>query len=628
MNGDSILVVVHSPEEREWLTQVFQPHWTLEMLAPGSAVADLLSRTPALLVLELKAEGMRWLEAWRSDLRTRAIPVLGLVEADTVAREDSAIAEVDDYVVRPLAESQLLARVRSLLRRREREQSLRRREEAIAVLDSLLLYAPLGFALFDRHYRYLRINDVLADINGQPVAAHLGRTLREMVPVNAPLVEPILDRIFASGEPVTEVEIRGETPRATGVVRHWMCSFFPVRVQGRIESVGALVTEITDRKQAEEALLDSDRRKDRFLATLAHELRNPLAPISNALEILRTTDASTEDATYARDLLDRQVRQMVRLIDDLLDVSRLRIGKIELKRERVALDDVVNAALETCRPTIDGNGQELTVALPPQQVFLDADPLRLAQVLANLLNNATKYTGPKGHIRLTAQVEGNWVTIRLRDTGVGIRAELLPRIFEMFRQSVPAGTGGRGGLGVGLGLVKALVEQHGGVVEATSEGLGCGSEFIVKLPLAPDAVPTPSKRTPVPSAPPSKAKRILVVDDSVDAARSLARLLRLNGNEVRTAHDGPSALEAFTAFHPDVTFLDIGMPGMDGYEVARRIRSAGDSTSLLVALTGWGQDEDRRRSQEAGFDLHIVKPVEPEQLRELLTREPSAGVGV
>lgn len=377
--------------------------------------------------------------------------------------------------------------------------------------------------------------------------------------------------------------------------------------------------------QAVQALREEARHRDRFLATLAHELRNPLAPIRNALEILRTADASAADAAYARDLLERQVRQMVRLIDDLLDVSRLRVGKIDLRRERVALDDVVNAALETCRPALDAAGHALTVSLAPEPVVLDGDPLRLAQVLANLLLNAAKYTAPGGRIGLAAAREGDRVAIRVCDSGAGIRPEQLPHVFEMFRKPVAAGIEGQGGLGVGLGLVKALVEQHGGTVAARSDGLGMGSEFTVRLPMASGpAAPRPASALTAPARAPGC--RVLVVDDSLDAARSLARLLRLGGHEVRTAHDGPAAVDAFVEFAPEVVFLDIGMPIMDGYEVARRIRALPSKPPvLLVAVTGWGQEEDRRRSRAAGIDVHLVKPVEPDQLRELLARGTDKG---
>jgi PAS domain S-box-containing protein len=367
-------------------------------------------------------------------------------------------------------------------------------------------------------------------------------------------------------------------------------------------------------------LLEAHRRKDEFLATLAHELRNPLAPMRNAVELLKYSD---EDATLkeqALSVIGRQFDQMVRLIDDLLDISRISQGKVRVCKERVELAAVVRSALETVRPLIDARSHELTVTLPPQAIYLDADPTRLAQVISNLLNNAAKYNENGGHIWLTAERQANEAVVSVRDTGIGIAPEHLPHIFEMFSQLAPALERSHGGLGIGLSLVRGLVELHGGTVEARSDGIGRGSEFIVRLPVVDLPVPHEPQEPPGEATVASSRKcRILVVDDNQDAAHSLALMLQVTGHETRTASDGLEATQAAAAFLPDVIVLDIGLPKMNGYEVARHIRRQPWGTSMaLIALTGWGQEEDKRRAFEAGFDQHLTKPVQTVALEKLL----------
>ncbi len=378
--------------------------------------------------------------------------------------------------------------------------------------------------------------------------------------------------------------------------------------------------------QLYQALREADRRKDEFLATLAHELRNPLAPIRNSLQILKMPRVDAETVQRSRDMMERQVHHLVRLVDDLLDVSRVMRGKIELRKEKVELATVVARAVETVQPLVDAQGHELSVRLPSQSLLLDADPVRLAQVVGNLLTNAAKYTEPNGLIGLTAERDGDLAVLRIRDDGIGIAPHMLPRIFELFVQVDHAATRSQGGLGIGLTLVKNLVEMHGGTVEAHSPGLGQGSELVVRLPLSAREPEKPEGReiADARQVPPSSGLRLLVVDDNQDAANSLAMLLRLQGHEVRVAHDGPAALEMVDVYRPEMVFLDIGMPGMDGYEVARRLRrQPGLESVRLAALTGWGQQEDRRRTAEAGFDHHLVKPVEPAALEGLLAGLPT-----
>ncbi len=371
------------------------------------------------------------------------------------------------------------------------------------------------------------------------------------------------------------------------------------------------------RKFANE-LSESDRRKDEFLAMLAHELRNPLAPIRNALQILRLTDDDDDAVKSAAEVMERQVGQMVRLVDDLLDVSRISRGKIELRRERIELASTVNDAIEAARSLARSLGHELTVTLPSQPVFLDADPVRLAQLVGNLLNNACKFTPRGGRISLMVAQDGEQLVLKVRDSGIGIAADQLTRIFEMFTQVDTSLERSQSGLGIGLTLVKNLVEMHGGTVEAHSAGVGQGSEFVVRLPIVADAMESPP--TAVNESSFTSAPRILVVDDNRDSADSLATLLKLAGSKTHTAYDGLEAVEAVAAFRPDVVLLDIGLPKLNGYEAARKIREQPQGDEIvLIALTGWGQETDRRRSSEAGFNRHLVKPVEYDQLTKLLS---------
>jgi PAS domain S-box-containing protein len=375
--------------------------------------------------------------------------------------------------------------------------------------------------------------------------------------------------------------------------------------------------DVTQRKRAEDALKDADRRKDEFLATLAHELRNPLAPIRNGLQIMRLSNGERESVEKARTMMERQLGQMVHLVDDLLDLSRISRGKIELRKERVELARVVQQAVETSRPLIEASGHDLTITVPPGPVYVDADVTRLAQVFSNLLNNAAKYTERGGRVELAVRRRGGEVVVSVTDNGVGIPAHMLPRVFEMFTQVDRHLERSQGGLGIGLSIVKKLVEMHGGSVGVESDGPGTGSEFTVWLPVVLSvAEPTGGDEEP---ALPSSRRKVLVVDDNVDAAMSLAMMLNLMGNEAKTAHDGLEALDVAAAFRPDLMLLDIGMPRLNGHETARRIRQQPWGKGVaLVALTGWGQEEDRRKSGEAGFDSHMVKPIEPAALEKLL----------
>jgi signal transduction histidine kinase/CheY-like chemotaxis protein len=393
------------------------------------------------------------------------------------------------------------------------------------------------------------------------------------------------------------------------------------RTQRRLESEQENLRQSVDlQRQMRDAMTESDRRKDEFLATLAHELRNPLAPVRNAIHILRARMPPTPELQWARDVIDRQVTQMTRLIDDLMDVSRISRGTFELRREHVALDNVVRSAVETSRPSIDASGHELSVHLASEPIYLDADVIRLAQVFANLLNNAAKYTGPGGRIAVTAERETGMVLVTVQDSGIGIPAEKLTQVFEPFTQLDHSLERSRGGLGIGLALARRLVEMHGGTIEAHSPGPGAGSQFVVRLPLSARqgglGAVTSAVRLPTPAV---ARYRILIADDNNDSATSLGILLNDAGYEVRTAGDGVQALETASQFRPNIALLDIGMPKLNGYDVARQLRAQPWGRQMrLIAITGWGGAEHRQQTTQAGFDHHLTKPVDPAALTELL----------
>ncbi|MGH7524916.1 MAG: CHASE3 domain-containing protein [Gemmatimonadales bacterium] len=401
----------------------------------------------------------------------------------------------------------------------------------------------------------------------------------------------------------------------------------PIRdADGRVLGAVLVFRDISERREAESRLREADRRKDEFLAVLAHELRNPLAPLRHALEVLHLAPGDPASVGQVGGIMERQLQHMVRLIDDLMDVSRITSNRLELRRETIDIAAVVHGALETCGPLLAQSRHALKLTLPPHPLHVDADRARLAQAFANLLNNAIKYTEPGGRIWLTVERDGNEVGITVRDSGIGIPEAMLGRVFEMFVQVDSSIDRAQGGLGIGLQLVKRIVEMHGGSVVARSTGPGRGSEFVVRLPVAltPAAGSRPSEGTAGPAA----RRRVLVADDNADAADTLAMMLRMKGHEVAVARDGVEALEVGAQFQPEVAMLDIGMPKMDGLEVARRMRASDWGRGImLIALTGWGQEDDRRRSRDAGFDHHIVKPVELATLEAVLGQPPRPPAG-
>lgn len=505
--------------------------------------------------------------------------------------------------------------------RKETQAALMSREQQLQhVTDN----AAVMVVQCSRDLKYVFVNKTTAEFFGRTVDEIIGRPIVEVIGADA------LEAI----RPHVEMVLRGERVEYEGVVPYarrgprWMRGVYvPDRnVQGDVVGWIGAIADLTEHKrmvealrESEEALRESDRRKDRFLATLAHELRNPLSPIRYSIAMLKMKGTEDAKALAAYDVIDRQVSSMARLLDELLDINKLGRDNLQILRENVALEAVIANAIETMRPLIESRRHEIEVVLPGAPVKLDADPVRLAQVFGNLLNNAAKYMDPGGRIKLTADVESGSVVVRVKDNGIGIAPESLPHLFEMFSQVPVARERAQGGIGIGLSLAKGLVELHGGTIEAHSEGVGKGAEFLVRLPIAtgasvPAADPTPRFR---PGA--KGGRRILIADDLKDNADSLAIMLRSIGHEVHVVNDGESAVAAALELQPEIMLLDIGMPYLNGYEACRRIRQQPRGRSIfLIAQTGWGQDDDKRRAEEAGFDHHLLKPVDGDALLALL----------
>jgi PAS domain S-box-containing protein len=525
-----------------------------------------------------------------------------------------------DFQIAPLRDAggritHLIPSAVEITARRRSEASLR---EANALLDVIFASAPIGLAFWDRELRFVRVNERLAEINGIPVAEHLGKRPDELLP-DIPDVPALMEQwreLLRTGEPLNGVEIVGSTPARPGEVRSWSEDFFPVRIGQQVVGLGAVVTETTERKRQEQQLRDADRRKDEFLAMLAHELRNPLGAISNATAVLGRYQTQDPQLATVRGMLDRQVRQLGRLVDDLLDVARIAQDKLVLRRTRTELADAIRQAVEANGGAADARGHRLDVRLPSRRMTVDADPARLAQIVSNLLHNAVKYTPEGGRIEVTLAAEGAEAVVTVRDDGPGIAPELLGRVFDLFAQGDRGVDRADGGLGIGLTLVQRLVEMHGGRVEAESSP-GHGATFRVRLPLLDGADAAPAS-VPVAESGAAPPLRVLVVDDNEDVLTSMTMLLELEGHAVTTAQDAGSTMRAVADFHPDVVLLDLGLPGADGYAVARRLRAELGDEVLLVAITGYGQPEDRAKSRAAGFDHHLLKPVDFDALQRLL----------
>jgi PAS domain S-box-containing protein len=491
-------------------------------------------------------------------------------------------------------------------------------------LQAIIARAPIPIAIaHDPACRFISANAALASLLGMPAEANISltpppgqkepyriqRNGRDIPPDELPMQYAIAHRMSMSNE----IEI----VRADGSVVFVQNDVEPLYdTHGTIYGCVSVCVDLTDRKLAEIALREADRRKDEFLATLSHELRNPLAPIRTAVEVMRLARDNPALLEQARATLERQLQHLVRITDDLLDVSRITQNKIELRRRRLDLRTIVHGAIEAIQPLMDSRAQTLALDLPDQPLWADADATRLTQAFSNLLNNAAKYTECGGQISIGAAADGTDAEITVADTGIGMAPEMLPRIFDMFTQLQAHRDRTFGGLGIGLSLARRLVELHDGTIDARSDGPGRGSIFTVRLPMAsaPDEEAQPVQKD---VRPPARC-RVLIAEDNADAAEMMEMMLVIKGYDVRVARDGTDAVAIAVTFKPHIVFLDIGMPLIDGYEAARRIRDILGPGVSLIALTGWGQDEDKRRSREAGFDHHLTKPPEPEMVEQLI----------
>jgi PAS domain S-box-containing protein len=505
-------------------------------------------------------------------------------------------------------------------RRKAIEKALHKREQE---LSDFLENAVEGMHRLGANGKILWANKAELELLGYMPQEYIGRHIAEFH-VDREAIEDILGKL-RRGETLYDYPARIRCK--DGAIKHVLMHSNALVEDGELVSTRCMTRDVTDRVRLEEELnqkleelADLDRRKDEFLAMLGHELRNPLAPIMTSLELIRMHSHDTAQIARSRDMIARQVTLMTRLVDDLLDVSRITRGKIELKKQSIPLDSAVERALEITRPLIDERCHRLTLNLPGEPVWLLGDPARLSQVLANLLHNAAKYTDAGGCISLTARIEGDRLILVVGDNGIGLDAQLREKVFDLFVQGANSIERARGGMGLGLTLVRSLVQLHGGSVEARSAGPGCGSEFVVTLPLGTPSIEPALRKEPEPeNFPMAPERKILIVDDNIDAAVSLGELLKACGHDIHIAHDGASAIDEAARLRPDVVILDIGLPTMNGYQVAQRLRSdVGLASSLLVAVTGYAQERDRVSAQAAGFDHHFAKPLDVNKLADIL----------
>ncbi|HEX7334068.1 MAG TPA: ATP-binding protein [Pyrinomonadaceae bacterium] len=669
-NRRLIVLADDNADMRDYVSRLLSDRYEVVAVGDGQAALDVVEKKlPDLVLSDVMMpvmDGIEFLGRIRADEQTREIPVILLsARAGEESRIEALKASADDYLVKPFSSRELLATVDAHIKTVEIRRQRKLAELAIAKQNKrlLVLWEAAGVLLttedpntmlrglfekireslsLDVYFNFMvpETKDVLELVSCAGVDEEMARSISPLAfgqavcgtvaMRRAPIVATFIQQ---SSEPMVQL-VKGLGLRA------YACN--PLMAGGRLlgtlsfasrsrdsfeqeeieflEIISHYVTLAYERLHLIDKLREQDRRKDEFLATLAHELRNPLAPILNGLQLIRLSNQDQVRLDHATTIMQRQIEQMVRLVDDLLDVGRISRNKLELRKEMVDLESVVRSAVDTSRPVIEASQNDLQIALPAQKVLLDADPVRLAQVVSNLLNNAARYSRPGGRISLTVTAADGELIIKVSDTGIGIAPEKLSQIFDMFVQLDSSDPHPQGGLGVGLTLVRRLIEMHGGTVEAHSDGAGKGSEFIVRLAtLATETVQAPEVETESTSSAP---RRILVVDDNVDSAESMAMMLELSGHAVVMAHDGAEAVELAKQFQPDVAFLDLGMPKLNGYEAARSIREQPwGRQMLLVALTGWGQEDDKRRTREAGFDAHIVKPIDFAVLEKLLATD-------
>jgi len=611
------------------------------MVVLATTVSALLVSAGAMLVYETRA------------YRTAAVEDLG-TQADIVARASAAALAFDDPVA--AKENLALLRVRPQIlgavietpagqrfadyRAAELSPSVVLRfdpgnlVDGVRIADDQILVVhpimesdgPAGRVMILARYELAsRIRDYLG-ILGAVLVASLAVALLLSATLQRAITQPIIAVTDVAHSVMERRDFSLRVPKRSNDEVGYLVEAFNAmlaevgRRAAALEKTNlSLSREMDERRVAESALRTADRRKDEFLATLAHELRNPLAPLRNALAILKLAGSDPRVTAEAREMMDRQLTQMVHLVDDLLDVSRITTGKLALRREPVELGTVVASAADTVTPYIETRQHTLRMALPREPVHLYADPTRLAQVFSNLLHNAAKFTPPGGRVELTGELDGAAVVVRVTDNGIGIAPDMLGAVFEMFAQADQSLERAHAGLGVGLTLARRLVELHGGTLTAISEGVGRGSQFIVRLPIAKAGALEASRQAPSSGNAAATGHRVLLVDDNRDFANSLAVILRALGNEVRVVHDGEAALALVQGWRPEIGFLDIGLPRINGYDLARALRAREATAQMtLVAITGWGQESDRQRAFAAGFDHHLVKPAEPARVIEIL----------
>jgi PAS domain S-box-containing protein len=614
----------------------------LQAQTAGEALRRIAEHMPQLILLDVILPDMNGIELCRrikSDPKTSHIIILQISasKVEVADRIHGLEGGADSYLTEPVEPEVLVASVRSLLRLYEREEENRRLAQAAQErerqLQSTFEQASEALLVCDNGGRITRASDRAAAVAGQdPV----GKLFSQVFPLEFNPAVRFRAPAQGAAEAFTLSDLANVEPgslseasllRGDGTRIYLQFSCRQLQRDADLEPVGYTValTDITQRRQLEEELKRRmeelkvvDRRKDDFLATLAHELRNPLAPIRNAAAILQRLHVEDADVQWCREIIEQQVGQLGRLLDDLLDLSRITRDRLELRKERVDLERVIHSAVDISRPLVDEFRHELNVSLPPEPVDVMADEVRLTQILSNLLNNAAKYTEPGGKIWLTAQCSGENLSIRVKDTGIGIAADKLNEVFEMFSQLEPSLEQSHQGLGVGLTLVKRLTEMHGGSVGVRSEGPAMGAEFILTLPIVVERI-SDSLQAPQEQPGEMPSLRILVADDHLQSNASLTRVLQMMGHQTQCAYDGEEALGAAEQFQPHIVLLDIGMPKLNGYDVCRQVRQQSWGKSMiLVALTGWGGEKDRQRSLAAGFDRHVTKPVPPDELGKLI----------
>jgi PAS domain S-box-containing protein len=625
---------------RDYVRKLLTPRIDVRSFSDGeAALAEVRREPPDLVLADIMMphlDGFGLIKELRADPHTQLVPVILLsARAGEEERVEGLQAGADDYLAKPFSARELVGLVEAHLKlsqlRKQSAAALRHRSEQ---LETLLNAAPLGVYLVDAEFRITHVNPIARDVFADVPGGVLGRDFEEVICILwnrkfADEITQIFKHTLVTGESYSAPEwAEYRIDRGSEEYYEWRIDRITLP-DGRFGIVcyfRDISQQVQARKiieQSRDALRESDRRKDEFLAVLAHELRNPLAPIRTALHILRMPDVDRDTVIQMHEIMDRQLNLLVRLVDDLMEISRITRGKIELRKQRIELTAVVQRAVETSRPGIDAARHQLTVRLPQEPLTMYGDPVRLAQVLSNLLNNAAKYTPERGHIWLNSWCENSQVVISVRDNGIGIPVDMLPQVFDLFTQVERSYSRAQGGLGIGLTLVRSLVEMHGGKVEAKSAGSGLGSEFLVRLPLAQVDTASPHDQNRRSEQVAMPARRILVVDDNRDSADSLSLFLKSLGAEVWTVNDGLAALEMLQRVKPSVLFLDIGMPGIDGYELARQVRDQPEYRNMtLIALSGWGHEEDLLRSRRAGINHHLVKPADPQLVRRLLATLP------